>query len=46
VFQAVCFRAPGNTADRNAVATIKASFKNGYKLKQVFADTALYCKGQ
>jgi hypothetical protein len=46
VFQAVCFRAPGNTADRNAVATIKATFKNGYKLKQVFADTALYCKGQ
>ena len=47
VFQAVCFRSPGNAADRNAVATIKASFKgNGYKLKQVFVDTALYCKGQ
>ncbi len=46
VFQAVCFRAPGNAADRNAVATIKASFKSGYKLKQVFADTAVYCKGQ
>ncbi len=46
VFQAVCFRAPGNAADRNAVATIKANFKSGYKLKQVFADTAVYCKGQ
>ena len=46
VFQAVCFRAPGNAADRNAVATIKASFKSGYKLKQVFADTAVYCMGQ
>ncbi len=46
VFQAVCFRAPGNAADRNAVATIKATFKSGYKLKQVFADTAVYCMGQ
>ena len=27
VFKAVCFRAPGNTADRSAVASIKASFK-------------------
>jgi hypothetical protein len=47
VFQAVCFRAPGNAADRAAVATIKATFKSdGYKLKQVFADTAVYCMGQ
>ncbi len=46
VFQAVCYRAPANAADRSAVTTIKANFKNGYKLKQVFADTALYCKGQ
>src|SRR5215469_4290384 len=47
VFQAVCFRAPGNAADRSAVATIKANFvSDGYKLKQVFADTAVYCKGQ
>jgi hypothetical protein len=47
VFQAVCFRAPGNALDRSAVASIKASFTSGgYKLKQVFADTALYCKGQ
>jgi hypothetical protein len=47
VFQAVCYRAPGNALDRNAVTTIKASFKSsGYKLKQVFVDTALYCKGQ
>lgn len=47
VFQAVCFRAPANALDRSAVATIKATFTgNGYKLKQVFADTAVYCKGQ
>jgi hypothetical protein len=45
VFKAVCFRAPANALDRAAVATIKASFKAGYKLKQVFADTAVYCKG-
>ncbi len=47
VFQAMCLRAPGNAADRSAVATIKANFQSdGYKLKQVFQDTAVYCKGQ
>jgi hypothetical protein len=47
VFQAVCFRAPGNAADLSAVASIQANFQSdGYKLKQVFVDTAVYCKGQ
>jgi len=46
VFKAVCFRTPGNAADRAAVSTIKGTFKSsGYKMKQVFADTAVYCMG-
>jgi hypothetical protein len=47
VFKAVCFREPGNSADRNKVDAITASFKSSnYNLKQVFADTAIYCMGQ
>lgn len=46
VFQAVCFRAPRNAADRGTVDQITASFRaNGYKLKQVWAETAVYCMG-
>ena len=46
VFKAVCFRDPGNAADRAEVATIAAAFKSGgYKMKQVFADAAVYCMG-
>ena len=45
VFKYVCFRAPSNAADRNQVTTMIASFKNGYKLRQVFADAAVYCEG-
>jgi hypothetical protein len=46
VFKTVCFRAPGDAADRTQVATMTASFKtNGYRLKQVFAETAVYCMG-
>jgi hypothetical protein len=42
----VCFRAPGNAADRARVDSMTASFKaNGYRLKQVFAETAVYCMG-
>jgi hypothetical protein len=44
VFKYVCFRAPSNAADRTAVSTMTAAFKsNGYKLRQVFADAAVYC---
>jgi len=43
-FQAVCLRAPSSQADLDEVNTIKTAFKaNGYKLKQVFADAAVYC---
>jgi hypothetical protein len=46
-FRAVCLRAPGNSADRAQVAQIKASFKaNNYSMKEVFAETAVYCMGQ
>lgn len=46
VFRQVCFRDPGNGADRAAVSTIKGKFKStGYKLKQVFADAATFCMG-
>jgi hypothetical protein len=45
VFKAVCFRAPKNT-DQGTVDTIRNNFVNGgYKLKQVFAETANYCRG-
>ncbi len=47
VFAAVCFREPGNSADRGIVDTITANFKgSNYNLKQVFSDTAVYCKGE
>ena len=43
-FKAVCLRAPASPKDGAEVDTLTASFKaNGYKLKQVFADAALYC---
>jgi len=46
VFRAVCLRDPGNAADRQTVATIKSKFTStGYKMKQVFADAAIYCMG-
>lgn len=46
VFQAVCFRAPNSAADMATVTTIKQSFKaSGYKLKQVFAQSAAACAG-
>ena len=46
VFKYVCFRAPSDAADRTQVATMIAAFKsNGYKLRQVFADAAVYCMG-
>jgi hypothetical protein len=47
VFQTVCFRAPTSTADQATVATIKANFKaGGYKLKQLFQQSAAACAGQ
>lgn len=46
VFKAVCLRAPVDATDRNQIDAMTASFKSGgYKLKQVFADSAVFCKG-
>ena len=47
VFSNVCLREPQDAADRTEIDDILASFRsNGYLLKQVFADTANYCKGE
>jgi hypothetical protein len=47
VFKAVCLREPENAADRAAVNTITDTFRStGYRMKQVFADTAVHCMGQ
>ncbi len=44
-FQTVCFRAPGNSADRAQIETMTTSFKTSYNMKQVFAEAAIYCMG-
>jgi hypothetical protein len=47
VFKRMCLRAPSDGPDRTQVGVIVTNFKSGgYKLKQVFAETAAYCKGQ
>jgi hypothetical protein len=46
VFRNVCFRSPSDAADRGEVQRIVGVFKNGnYSLKSVFAETAVYCRG-
>ncbi|HEU4618516.1 MAG TPA: hypothetical protein VFV10_10765 [Gammaproteobacteria bacterium] len=46
VFKAVCLRNPVDAADRDQVAAMATSFKNNnYKMKNVFADAAVYCMG-
>ena len=46
VFKAVCLRPPSNAADRSTAAQIIADFQSGgYSMKQVFAETAVYCMG-
>ena len=45
-FKAVCFRVPGNAADRAQVASMTTSFKaSSYNMKQAFAEAAVYCMG-
>ncbi len=47
VFRTVCLRPPVDGADRARVTAITTAFKaGGYKVKDVFAETAAYCMGQ
>lgn len=47
VFRTVCLRSPADAADRNRVQSMVASFRaGGYRLKDVFADSATYCMGE
>lgn len=47
VFHNVCLRKPGDATDRAKIDEFTGSFAaSGYKLKQVFIDTANYCKGE
>lgn len=47
VFRAICMRAPEDATDRNKVDQIVSTFRGtGYRMKQVFADTAVHCMGQ
>lgn len=47
VFRNVCFRSPSDATDRGEVQRIVGVFKNGnYSLKRVFAETAVYCRGE
>jgi hypothetical protein len=46
VFRNVCFRVPSDAADRARVESMIGSFQaNGYRLKRVFAEAAVYCMG-
>jgi hypothetical protein len=45
VFKAVCLRSPVDTNDRSQVDTMIANFSSGYNLKTVFAESAVYCRG-
>ena len=45
-FKAVCLRDPIDSNDRNEIKRITAAFKSGgHQMKPVFAEAALYCKG-
>jgi hypothetical protein len=47
VFKTVCFRAPGNGADRDKVDELLAIYNsNGHHLKEVFAEAAVRCMGE
>jgi hypothetical protein len=40
VFKTVCFRAPGNAADRDVITQVTTAFKANYSLKEVFKRVA------
>ncbi len=46
VFKSVCLREPVDAADFAQVETMSASFKSdNYSLKRLFAESAVYCRG-
>jgi len=46
VFRTICLRSPEDVSDRTRVDQIITTFRGtGYRMKQVFADTATYCMG-
>ncbi len=45
VFETVCLRPPADAADRAEVDRIASAFKTDGNLKQVFAETAVWCMG-
>ncbi|MCR9278899.1 MAG: hypothetical protein NXH85_13075 [Pseudomonadaceae bacterium] len=46
VFENVCLRPPQDSVDRSAVDSMVSSFRSsGFNLKQVFAESAVYCMG-
>ncbi len=46
VFENVCLRPPQDGADRAQIDAMVTSFRgSGYNLKQVFAESAVYCMG-
>lgn len=46
VFRNVCFRSPSDGADRGEVDRIVGVFRSSnYNLKRVFAEAAVYCRG-
>jgi hypothetical protein len=46
VFRAVCLREPEDANDRFQVSQMVSSFKGGYRMKQTFAEAAVYCMGE
>jgi hypothetical protein len=47
VFKNICLRAPQDSADRMQISNMTNTFTStGYNIKQVFADSADYCKGE
>ena len=45
VFKAMCLRDPVDDPDHAQIAAMTANFEGGYNLRQVFAESAAYCKG-
>jgi hypothetical protein len=46
VFNAVCLRDPVDSTDRTQITTMTNNFRNNnYNLRQVFAESAVYCMG-